>query len=118
MMVHIESLDLKGMENNSNQSFRHIIVSTCDTTVLAIEHNQNLCADLTESHVDTSVEFCFKESLCALTDACNTSYTDKLHHVQSVTCGDFFARICLIGCFVILCLTCLSILIKYLRKFV
>jgi len=47
---------LKSMENKSNLNFQHIM-STCDTTVSAIEHNQSLCADLTESHVVRSVEF-------------------------------------------------------------
>jgi hypothetical protein len=91
-MVHIESIELKGMENKSNLNFRHIM-STCDVTVSAIEHNQNLCADLTESHVDTSVEFYFDKSICALNDPCNTSYTNKLHLVQLVTCAGLFSRI-------------------------
>ncbi|CAD6231715.1 unnamed protein product [Miscanthus lutarioriparius] len=46
-----------------------------------IERNQSLCADLTESHVVRSVEFYLDESLCALNDPCNTSYTNKLHLV-------------------------------------
>ena len=71
---------LKSMENKSNLNFQHIM-STCDTTVSVIEHNQSLCADLTESHVVRSVEFYLDESICALNDPCNTSYTNKLHLV-------------------------------------
>ena len=66
-LVHVESLDLKYMKNKSNLSVHHIL-STCDITVLAIKHNQNICANLTGTHVDTSAEFLFDESLCALND--------------------------------------------------
>ena len=73
---------LKGNENNSNLSLQNKIMSICDDiNVSVIEHNQNLYADLTEAHVDTSVEFDFDESLCALNDPCNTLYTNKLHLV-------------------------------------
>jgi len=60
------------MKNKSNLIVQHIL-STCDITVSAIKHNQNISADLTGTHVDTSAEFLFDESLCALNDPCNTS---------------------------------------------
>ena len=40
-----------------------------------------------------------------MNDPCNTSYTDKLHLVQLVTCAELFARISPIGC---LCYTMLN----------
>jgi hypothetical protein len=92
-------------------------MSTRDISVSAIEHNQNLCADLTKSHFDTSVEFYFGKSLYALNDPCNTLYIDKLHLVQLVTCANLFARISPAGC---LCYTMLNMPInidKMLEKF-
>jgi hypothetical protein len=32
--------------------------------IIAIQHSQNLCADLTESHVDTNNEFILIRNLC------------------------------------------------------
>ena len=55
---------LKGNENNLDLSLQNKIMSICDITISVIEHNQNLCVDLTKAHVDTSVEFDFDESLC------------------------------------------------------
>ena len=40
-----------------------------------------------------------------MNDPCNTSYNDKLHLVQLVTCAELFARISPIGC---LCYTMLN----------
>ena len=109
---------LKGNENNLDLSLQNKIMSICDDiTVSVIEHNQNLYADLTEAHVDTSVEFDFDESLCALNDPCNTLYFGKLHLVQLTTCADLFAMISPTGC---LCYTILNMPInfdKMLEKF-
>ena len=113
-LVHVESL--KYMKNKSNLIVQRIL-STCDIIVSAIKHNQNTCADLTGTHVDTSAEFLFDESLCALNDPCNTSYNNKQHLIQSVTCADCLQGYLLLNVCVILCLTCLSILNKCLRKF-
>jgi len=103
-LVHVESLDLKYMKNKSNLNVQHIL-STCDITVSTIKHNRNICADLTGTHVDTSVDFLFDESLCALNDPCNTSYNNKQHLIQSVTCVDLFTRISPLEC---LCYTMLN----------
>jgi len=92
------------MKNKSNLVVQRI-QSTCDITVSAIKHDQNICADLTGTHVDTSAEFLFDETLCALNDPCNTSYNNKQHLIQSVTCADFFTRISRLEC---LCYTMLN----------
>jgi hypothetical protein len=99
--IHVNKFDNKEM-------------NTHDNNVSAIEHNQNLCADLTGSHVETSNEFYFDKSLCALNDPSNTSYTDMLHLVRLVTCTALIARIYLTDC---LCMLDMPILIdKILEK--
>jgi len=92
------------MKNKSSLIVQHIL-STCDNTVSVIKHNQNICADLTGTHVDTSTKFLFDDSLCALNDPCSTSYSNQQHLIQSVTCADLFKRISPLEC---LCYTMLN----------
>jgi len=92
------------MKNKSNLNVQHIL-STCDITVSAIKPNQNICADLTGAHVDTSAEFLFDECLCALNDPCHTSCNNKQHLIPLVTCADLFTRISPLEC---LCYTILN----------
>jgi len=115
-LVHVESLNLKYMKNKSNLIVQRILC-TCDITVSAIKHDQNICADLTRTHVDTSADFLIDESLCALNDPCNISYNKN-----NTLSSQLLVLICLQGYLllnvcVILCLICLSILSKCLRKF-
>jgi hypothetical protein len=58
-------------------------MNTHDIIISTIEHNQNLCANLIELHVDMNVEFdqkiCVDINICTLIDPYNTLYANKIH---------------------------------------
>jgi hypothetical protein len=71
-------------------------MNTHDIIVLALEHNQNLRADLIELHVDMNDEFdhniCDANNICTLIDPCDVLHLNKFHPVYLTTSVEFFKK--------------------------
>jgi hypothetical protein len=98
----VQTPKLQGNQNSTNLNLRGKLLSNHDETSTAVSIDfANLCPDSTHSQVNSNAEILRDDNLCStlhhshsiLIEPCNTLSAKKFHHVQLITCAEFFKRI-------------------------